>query len=64
VLDDGVAFVAGDHADIEKTAVFGVAHGLEEVLVVVAVVLGRLDDCHLRPQKLRHQSRSQLVVTW
>src|SRR5207302_10697843 len=28
VLDDGVALVARDHADVEEAAVLGVAHGL------------------------------------
>ena len=44
VLDDGVALVAGDHADVEKAPVFGIHHGLEGVGVAVVVVLGRLDD--------------------
>src|SRR5207244_4386070 len=44
VLDDGVALVARDHADVEEAAVLGVAHGLEGAHDLVAVVLRSLHD--------------------
>ena len=44
MLDDGVALVAGDHADVKEAAVFGVAHRLEGILRLIAIVLRRLHD--------------------
>ena len=55
VLDDRIAFVAGDHADIEKAAIFCVAHRLEGVLAAVPVVLRCLHNGDLRALEARHQ---------
>src|SRR5882757_5523649 len=44
VLNDGVALIARDHADVEETAILGVTHRLEGALAFVAIVLWRLDD--------------------
>ncbi len=55
MLDDGVALVARHHAEQEEAAVFGHAHGLEGVLVGIAIILGRLGDGHLRVLEGGHQ---------
>ncbi len=44
MLDDGVTLIARDHADVEKPAVLGIAHGLESARALVAIILRRLDD--------------------
>jgi len=44
VLNDGVTLVTGDHADIEKSPIFGITHGLEQVFAVIPIVLRRLND--------------------
>ena len=62
VLDDGVALVTRDHADMEKAAVLGIAHGLEGVLVLITIVLRRLHNGHLRIDKRRHQIAQPVVL--
>ncbi|CRQ88084.1 hypothetical protein PAERUG_E5_London_17_VIM_2_12_12_05150 [Pseudomonas aeruginosa] len=54
VLDDRVAVVAGDHADVEEALVLGVAEPLEGALVLVAVVLRRLHHGDPRVAEVRH----------
>src|SRR5690242_12115720 len=53
MLNDSVVFVALDHADLEEAAILLVSHGLEYVLVGVAIVLRPLDQCDLRRSKQR-----------
>ncbi len=55
MLDDGIAFVARDHADIEKAAVLRVTHRLERVFMRIAIVLRRLHDGHLFLRELRSE---------
>ena len=57
VLNDGVALVAVHHADFEEPVVLPVDHLLEEVALPAPVVLGRLDNTHLRPFEVRHEGR-------
>ena len=44
VLDDRVALVARDHADVEETAVFRMAHRLECAFRRIAIILRSLHD--------------------
>src|SRR3954452_1550672 len=53
VLNDRVALVPLDHADLEEALVFPVAHGLEGVTVPVAIVLRRLDETDLPALEVR-----------
>ena len=66
VLDDGVAVVAGHHADVEKALVLGVAHLLEQGFVAVAVVLRGLDETDGRVGEIGDEvaqpARGNLVV--
>src|SRR4051794_23443049 len=55
VLDDRVALVPLDHADLEEALVFPVAHGLEGVAAPVAIVLRRLDEADLLTFEIGHR---------
>ncbi len=60
VLNDGVALVAHDHADVKEAAILGVAHRLERVLFGVTIVLRGLHDGELLVGERGHQ-RAQPV---
>ena len=55
VLNDGVSFVSCDHSDVEKTTIFGVAHRLERILVIVPIILRRLNDRDAGCAERRHE---------
>jgi len=55
VLNDGVALVTGDHANLKEAAIFGETHGLEGILVAIAVVLRGLDNGHILIGKLGNE---------
>src|SRR5690348_8463469 len=48
MLNDGVVFIALDHADLEEAAILLIGHGLEYVLLRVAIVLWTLNKRDLR----------------
>ncbi|MNO81125.1 hypothetical protein D3C76_723510 [compost metagenome] len=62
MLDDRVAVVAGDHADVEEAFVFRVAELLEGAFVLVAVVLRRLHHGDLRIGEVRHHVLEPVAV--
>ena len=55
MLDDGVALVAGNHADEKKTPIFSITHCFESIFGLVPVILGGLDDADLGILELGHQ---------
>ena len=55
VDDDGVDFVALDHADIEEAGIFGVHGVVHERAVAVAMILRRLHEADARVGEQRHQ---------
>src|SRR3546814_628081 len=55
MLDDGVALVALDHADLEKAGIFPVDEFLEGVARPVVMVLRRLHEADVRAVEIRHQ---------
>src|SRR5690606_16337674 len=62
VLDDGVALVALDHADLEEAGVLPVAPVLAQGLAGVAVVLRRLDEADVGILDMRHQAAQPVGV--
>ena len=44
MLNDGVAFVPLNHADMEESGIFPIAHALERVFILVAIILRRLHE--------------------
>ena len=55
VHDDGVAFVALDHADVEEAGIFAVHDVVHQGTVAVAVFLRRLHQADARIGENRHQ---------
>ncbi len=55
VHDDGVDFVALDHADVEEAGIFGVHGVVHQRAVAVAMVLRRLHEADARIGEQRHQ---------
>ncbi len=62
VLDDRVAVVAGDHADVEEALVLGVAELLEQAFVLVAIVLRRLHHGDSRVGEVRDHVLEPVAV--
>ena len=56
MLDDGVALVAADHAQLEEAGIFPEHQAFEEAAVIVAVILRRLHEAHHRVGELRHHA--------
>ena len=55
VLNNGIAFISVDHADMEKALVLGLAHRLESIVTTITVVLRSLNNRCIFIIKERHQ---------